>query len=70
MGNDPLVEVIRNWAEKEKAHNPSFSFVVGRKSFTIDQIVDHIENGTEEGKMLRKMILKTATSLFFDYKPE
>jgi len=70
LSNDPLVEAVREWAAKEKAHNPSFSFVVGRKAFSAEEIVEHIENGTEEGKMLRKMIFKTATSLFYDYKPK
>ena len=70
MDEDPLLDAVRSWAEKERAHNPSFSLVVGKRSFTIDQIVEHIEKGTEEGQMLRKMIFKTATDLFFRYRPE
>lgn len=70
MDNDPLVQSIRDWAAKEQKHNPAFSLVVGRKNFTIDQIVEHIEKDTEEGRMLKKMIFNAATSLFFDYKPK
>lgn len=69
MDNDPLLEAVIDWAEKQKSHNPSFSFVVGNKSFTADQIVEHIKKDTEDGRVLKKMILKTATSLFFRYKP-
>ena len=69
MDNDPLIEAVRSWANKEKAHNPSFHLILGRKSFTIDQIVEHIEKGTEEGRELKKRIFATATDLFFNYKP-
>jgi len=68
-GNDLLIKAVKEWAEKEKSRNPSFSLVVGRKAFTIDEIVDHIEKNTEEGKMLKTLILKTATDLFFRYNP-
>ena len=67
--NDPLLEAVKAWAEREKRHNPTFSLVVGNKMFTIDQIVEHMEKDTEEGRMLRKMILETATALFFNYRP-
>jgi len=70
LNNDELLlEEIRNWADKEKTHNPTFSFVVGRKAFTVDEIVEHIEKDTPEGRELKKMIFSTATSLFFNYKP-
>jgi len=69
LDNDPLVEAIRSWAERERAHNPTFSLVVGKKAFSIDQIVEHIERDTKDGRMLRKMILKAATDLFFNYRP-
>ncbi len=70
MDNDPLVEAVRDWATKEKAHNPSFNLAIGRKIFTVDQIVEHIEKDTEEGRELKKMIFSTATDLFFNYKPK
>lgn len=69
MTNDPLVEAVQDWAVKQKSHNPSFNLVLGRKSFTVDQIVEHIEKNTEEGRELKKMIFAAATDLFFNYKP-
>lgn len=69
MSEDPLVEAILSWAEKQRAHNPSFRLVIGKKSFSIDQIVEHIKKDTEDGKLLKQMIFKTATNLFFDYRP-
>lgn len=69
MVHDPLVDAVRDWAAKEKAHNPSFALVLGRKSFTIDQIVEHIEKDTLDGRELRKMIFAAATDLFFNYTP-
>ena len=68
-GNNLLIKAVKEWAEKEKSRNPSFSLVVGKKAFTIDEIIDHIEKNTEEGKMLKTLILKTATDLFFRYNP-
>ncbi len=70
METDQLVEAVRDWAEKQKAHNPAFNLVHGRKSFTVDQIVEHIEKDTEEGRELKKRIFSAATDLFFNYKPK
>lgn len=68
MSNDPLVESfyesLRDWAKNEKAHNPSFSLAYGRKIFKIDEIVEHIEKDTEEGRALKKMIFTAAIDLF------
>ena len=69
MDNDQLVEAIRDWADKERTHNPSIRLVLGRKIFTIDEVVEHIEKNTEEGRELKKMIFKAATDLFFNYRP-
>ncbi len=68
MSNDPLVksfyESLHEWEEREKANNPSFRLFYGRKSFSIDQIVEHIEKDTDEGKVLKKMIFKAAIDIF------
>jgi len=56
------------WAEKEKEDNPSFSLVVGKRSFTVDQIVEHVQKGTEEGDMLLDMVVDAGASLFLNRK--
>lgn len=77
MGNDPFMEIaregievvkerIKDWAEHERTHNPSFSLVVGSKSFTVDQVEQHIMKGTEEGLQLYRMIFQAGAELFLN----
>lgn len=59
-----MLNGIHSWADRQKAHNPSYSLAVGKKVFTVDQIVEHIEKGTPEGKDLVKRIMEAAADLF------
>jgi len=54
---------VKEWADRERKNNPSFSLVVGDKALTIDQIIEHIEEETELGKQLYGMVVDTAVAL-------
>lgn len=64
MTDKRIKEAVKNWAEKERINNPSFSLVVGDKALTIDQIVEHVDKNTELGQQLYGMIVDTAVNLF------
>ena len=62
-----LVDAVKSCAVRERESNPSFSMVVGRKAFTIDQIVEHVEKQTEDGEQLLDMIVKAGAELFLPH---
>ena len=59
-----LVETLKEWVGKEKRHNPSWSLTVGVKTFSLDQVLEHVEKRTPEGKMLLKMVSRMAVDRF------
>lgn len=59
-----IVDAVKKWADGEKENNPSFSLLIGRKAFTIDQIVEHVEKQTEDGEKLMDMIVNAGAALF------
>ena len=67
---EAFYEGIRHWAKKEKTHNPSFALVLGRKSFTIDQLVEHLEKDTEDGREIKKWMFMALPELFTNYDPK
>ena len=71
MPNDPwteeLIKEIKNWASIQKRRNPLYSLNIGPKSFTIDQIVEHVDKKTPEGKQLLRMLAKYAILRFHKY---
>lgn len=64
--DEMLKKAFFKWVEKEEAHNPGFSFVVGSKSFTPRQMKEHVEKGTQDGEMLLNMAARAGASLFLN----
>ena len=61
--SDRIVKAAKSWLE-HNMHNPSWRFVLGNRSFKAEELVEHLEKGTEEGKLLLEMIEDTAVDLF------
>ena len=61
--SDRIAKAARAWLENNQ-HNPSWRFVMGNRSFKAEELIEHIEKSTEEGKLLLEMIEDTAVDLF------
>ena len=59
-----LVESLKDWVNREKKHNPGWSLIMGSKSFSLDQVVEHVEKRTPEGKTLLRMVSRMAVDRF------
>lgn len=59
-----LIKEIDKWIDEEKKENPSWSLVIGARSFSLDQIREHINEQTPEGKMILRMVAKMAIDRF------
>lgn len=59
-----LIAELEEWRDDMNAHNPSYSMNLGSKSFSADQIIEHIKKDTEDGKMLVSMLTKYSVYRF------
>lgn len=60
--NDVLLDTVSKWVERNR-HNPNFKFVLGKRAFTAEELLENLKKETAEGKEIRKMILYAATDL-------
>lgn len=59
-----VIEAVKGWVKEEKGSNPSWSLIVGSKSFSLDQLEEHLDERTPEGQMILKMIARMAVDRF------
>jgi len=63
MTSKRIVEAVKFWLE-HNVHNPGWRFVRGNRSFTPEELLEHVEKGTPEGVEILGMIEDTAVDLF------
>ena len=66
---DELIDAMETWL---KAHpNPQAKLlVVGKRTFSAEDILGEMKKGTRMGKTFRKNIMQYATEMFVRYNPE